>query len=34
MDESITAAAYDLKTLAGGVDTISQIQICGTPSTG
>jgi hypothetical protein len=33
MDTKIADESYDLKTLAGGQDTVGQIQVCGSPTT-
>ena len=32
MDMNTALATYDLKTLAGGLDTVGQIQVCGSPT--
>ena len=34
LDDGIESESYNLKDLAGGLDTVGQIQICGSPTTG
>jgi hypothetical protein len=33
MDTTIAEESYVLETLAGGLDTVGQIQVCGSPTT-
>jgi hypothetical protein len=33
LDGNIDSESYDLRTLTGGLDTVGQIQICGSPAT-